>query len=212
MVTIIAIAAVKLARATNKRDPALWVIAARLCGATVAAGAEIAWLVLPAGGFGAVYYGGERPTADKVASVSPLALLAAVKGLAWSGSGVSTGALGWFFFTAGAFTSVRASRSSRSRTRALSMSTAADRAAFRDAVAMGLISPGPVVIMATFAGYLVYGLAGAVIATLCVFLPALILVILPGPLIRRHERNERLLGFIKGATAAASGASPARRL
>ena len=45
-----------------------------------------------------------------------------------------------------------------------------------------------------------------VVATLCVFLPALALVVVPGPLIRRHERNPRLQGFIKGATAAAAGA------
>jgi len=77
---------------------------------------------------------------------------------------------------------------------------------FVDAVAMGLISPGPVVIMATFAGYLVYGLVGAIVATLCVFLPALLLVILPGRLIRRHEKHPRLQGFTKGATAAAAGA------
>jgi len=77
---------------------------------------------------------------------------------------------------------------------------------FVDAVAMGLISPGPVVIMATFAGYLVYGLAGAVVATVCVFLPALLLVVLPGRLIRRHEKHPRLQGFVKGATAAAAGA------
>src|SRR5437764_13833853 len=42
---------------------------------------------------------------------------------------------------------------------------------FTDAVAMGLISPGPVVIMATFAGYLAFGLVGAVVATVAVFLP-----------------------------------------
>jgi chromate transporter len=71
---------------------------------------------------------------------------------------------------------------------------------------MGLISPGPVVIMATFAGYLVFGLAGALVATVFVFLPALLLVVIPGPLIRRHENHPRLQGFIKGATAAAAGA------
>jgi chromate transporter len=60
--------------------------------------------------------------------------------------------------------------------------------------------------MATFAGYLVYGISGAIIATVCVFLPALLLVVIPGRYIRRHENHPRLLGFIKGATAAAAGA------
>jgi chromate transporter len=60
--------------------------------------------------------------------------------------------------------------------------------------------------MATFAGYLVYGIVGAIVATIGVFLPALLLVVLPGPFIRRHERHPRLQGFVKGATAAAAGA------
>ena len=77
---------------------------------------------------------------------------------------------------------------------------------FTDAVAMGLISPGPVVIMATFAGYLVYGLVGAVVATLAVFLPVYLFVVVPGGWFRRHEQHPRLQGFVKGATAAAAGA------
>jgi chromate transporter len=76
---------------------------------------------------------------------------------------------------------------------------------FTDAVAMGLISPGPVVIMATFAGYLVYGLVGAVVATLAVFLPVYLFVVVPGGWFRRHEQHPRLQGF-SGATAAAAGA------
>src|SRR5438270_13472029 len=71
---------------------------------------------------------------------------------------------------------------------------------------MGLISPGPVVIMATFAGYLVAGIAGAALATLAVFLPVYLFVIVPGRLLRRHGDHPRLQGFIKGATAAAAGA------
>ncbi len=77
---------------------------------------------------------------------------------------------------------------------------------FVDAVAMGLISPGPVVIMATFAGYIVYGITGAMIATIAVFLPVYLFVILPGRYLRRHGQHPRLQGFIKGATAAAAGA------
>jgi chromate transporter len=207
VMAIITIAAYKLARATNKGDPVLWGIGALLCAVTVVAGAEIAWLFLLAGAFGAVYYGGGLPRRNAAASVSPLALLAAVKGFAWSGSGASTGTLGWFFFKAGAFTF-----GSGLAIVPFLQSGLVDehgwltQQQFVDAVAMGLISPGPVVIMATFAGYLVDGLLGATIATACVFLPALLLVILPGPLIRRHERHPRLQGFIKGATAAAAGA------
>ena len=71
---------------------------------------------------------------------------------------------------------------------------------------MGLISPGPVVIMATFAGYLVFGVVGAVLATILVFSRRFCSSSFPGPLIRRHENHRRLQGFIKGATAAAAGA------
>lgn len=61
----------------------------------------------------------------------------------------------------------------------------------RDVVAMGLISPGPVVIMATFAGYLVDGVIGAVVATLAVFLPVYLLVVVPGGWFRKHEKHPR---------------------
>ncbi len=209
VLAIIAIAAYKLARATNKTDPVLWVIAGMLCAVTAIAGAEIAWLFLLAGAFGALHYGGGLPkrAGNGLAGMSPLGILAAVKGLAWTGSGVSAGSLGWFFFKAGAFTF----GSGLAIVPFLQHGLVEERGwlteqQFLDAVAMGLISPGPVVIMATFAGYLAYGIVGALIATACVFLPALLLVVLPGPLIRKHEENRRLQGFIKAATAAAAGA------
>ena len=206
VLAIIAIASYKIARSTNKADPMLWGIAALLCVVTALAGAEIVWLFIAAGVFGAVYYGGGlRPGA--VASLSPVGIVAAVKGLAWTGSGASLTALGLFFFQAGLFTF----GSGLAIVPFLHHGLVEDRGwlseqQFVDAVAMGLITPGPVVIMATFAGYLVYGISGALIATFCVFLPALLLVVIPGPLIRRHEDHPRLQGFIKGATAAAAGA------
>jgi chromate transporter len=208
VLAIIAIAAYKLGRATNKTDPVLWAIALILCAVTAIAGAEIAWLFLLAGVFGAIYYGGGLPKRGTgVASVSPLALAAAVKGFAWTGSGVSLGSLGWFFFKAGAFTFGSGLAIVPFLQQGLVHEHGwLNQQQFVDAVAMGLISPGPVVIMATFAGYLAFGLVGAIVATACVFLPALLLVVLPGPLIRRHENHPRLQGFIKGATAAAAGA------
>ena len=139
--------------------------------------------------------------------MSPVGLLATVQGLALTGSGASLGALAWFFFKAGAFTF----GSGLAIVPFLHAGLVEDHGwlteqQFVDAVSMGLISPGPVVIMATFAGYLVYGIVGALVATIFVFLPALLLVVIPGPLIRRHEDHPRLQGFIKGATAAAAGA------
>jgi chromate transporter len=208
VLAIVAIAAYKLARSTNKRDPLLWAIGVGMCVLTAVTGAEIVWLFLAAGVFGALYYGGGLPRRrGGLAGVSPVAVVAAVKGLAWTGSGASLGSLGWFFFKAGAFTF----GSGLAIVPFLQHGLVDDHRwltdqEFVDAVAMGLISPGPVVIMASFAGYLVYGISGALVATLCVFLPALLFVVIPGRLIRRHERHPRLLGFIKGATAAAAGA------
>lgn len=77
---------------------------------------------------------------------------------------------------------------------------------FLDAVAMGLITPGPVVITATFIGYLVGGLAGAVIATIAIFLPIYLGVVIPGRWFMRYEDNPQVKAFVRGATAAAAGA------
>jgi chromate transporter len=101
---IVAIASVKLARTTNKRDLLLWARAAGVCAVTVIAGAEIVWLFLAAGVFGAIIYGGGLPKRGAVASVGPLNLIATVKGLSLTGSGAGLGTLGLFFLQAGAFT------------------------------------------------------------------------------------------------------------
>ena len=77
---------------------------------------------------------------------------------------------------------------------------------FLDAVAMGMITPGPVVITAVFVGYLVAGLAGATVAGLGVFLPPFLMVVLFAPWIIRYRKNPIVVGFTKGATAAAAGA------
>src|SRR5205814_10070893 len=72
VMAIIAIAAYKLARSTNKRDPLLWAIAGIVCAATVISGSEIVWLFLAAGLFGALYYGGWLPRPrDSAASLAP---------------------------------------------------------------------------------------------------------------------------------------------
>jgi chromate transporter len=77
---------------------------------------------------------------------------------------------------------------------------------FLDAVAIGLITPGPVVITAAFIGYLVGGMAGAGVATVAIFIPIYLGVTLPGPWFVRHQANPQLKAFVRGATAAAAGA------
>src|SRR3954470_4389797 len=91
VLAIIAIAATKLARSTNKHDPVLWAIAVILCAVTAIAGAEIVWLFLLAGACGAVYYGGGLPRG--ALSLSPAPIVAAVQGFAWTGSGASLGSM-----------------------------------------------------------------------------------------------------------------------
>ena len=71
---------------------------------------------------------------------------------------------------------------------------------------MGLITPGPVVITATFIGYLAGGLAGAAVATVAIFTPIYLAVVIPGRWFVRHRRNQQVKAFVRGATAAAAGA------
>jgi chromate transporter len=77
---------------------------------------------------------------------------------------------------------------------------------FVDAVAVAMITPGPVVITVAFIGYLVAGVAGAVAAALGIFLPVYLVVILLAPSYQRWAKNSQLNAFVRGVTAAATGA------
>lgn len=77
--------------------------------------------------------------------------------------------------------------------------------AFLDAIAVGIVSPGPVVITATFVGYLNHQLAGALVATAGIFTPSLIFVLVGTPILRRYRQNARVQGFIRGITVAVVG-------
>ena len=77
---------------------------------------------------------------------------------------------------------------------------------FLDAVAVAMITPGPVVITVAFIGFLVAGFAGAVMASIGIFLPVYVFTIVPAPWFKRHRDNPQLKAFVDGATAAATGA------
>src|SRR5207248_3677409 len=77
---------------------------------------------------------------------------------------------------------------------------------FVDAVAVAMITPGPVVITTGFIGFLVAGFWGAVVAAAGTFLPCYLLTIIPAPYFKKHGKRPGLLAFINGATAAAIGA------
>ena len=77
---------------------------------------------------------------------------------------------------------------------------------FVDAVAVAMITPGPVVITVAFIGYLVAGIAGATAAAVGIFLPVYLVVVLLAPSYKRWAKNPQLNAFVRGVTAAATGA------
>jgi chromate transporter len=77
---------------------------------------------------------------------------------------------------------------------------------FLDAVAVAMITPGPVVITVAFIGYLVAGPLGATLAAIGVFLPCYLFVIIPAKYFRRSAQNPKVKAFVDGVTAAATGA------
>ena len=76
---------------------------------------------------------------------------------------------------------------------------------FVDAVAVAMITPGPVFITVGFIGYLVAGFAGAVVAALATFLPCYLFTIIPAPYFRKHGKKPAIVAFVDGCTAAAIG-------
>jgi chromate transporter len=77
---------------------------------------------------------------------------------------------------------------------------------FVDAVAVAMITPGPVVITVAFIGYLVAGWAGATAAALGIFLPVYLVVVCLAPSYKRWSKNPQIAAFVRGVTAAATGA------
>jgi chromate transporter len=79
------------------------------------------------------------------------------------------------------------------------------RQEFADATALGQITPGPVLITATFVGYRVAGTTGALLATVCVFLPAFLITIAAGSSLRRFRANQQTQAFLRGVAPAVTG-------
>lgn len=77
---------------------------------------------------------------------------------------------------------------------------------FVDAVAVAMITPGPVVITVGFIGYLVGGIAGACVAALATFLPCYLLTVIPAPYFKKIAKNTSIKAFVEGITAAVVGA------
>jgi chromate transporter len=77
---------------------------------------------------------------------------------------------------------------------------------FLDAVAVAMITPGPVVITVAFIGYLVGGFSGASVAALGMFVPVYLIVVVLAPSYKRWAKNPQINAFVQGVTAAATGA------
>jgi chromate transporter len=208
VMAIIAVAAVKLARLTNSRDLKLWAISIVVGFVTALTGAEIALLFI---GAGLLMIGIEAPPTflrrggeGVTSAIMPLTPLLAQ---ARSADAATLFALALFFLKAGAFIF----GSGLAIVPFLREGVVVEhhwltQRQFLDAVAMGLITPGPVVITAAFIGYLVAGWAGAAVATVAIFLPIYLGVVLPGRWFIKHKENAQVQAFVRGATAAAAGA------
>ena len=77
---------------------------------------------------------------------------------------------------------------------------------FLDAVAVAMITPGPVVITVGFIGFLVAGFAGAAVAALATFLPCYLFTVIPAPYFKKYGKRPGIVAFVEGVTAAAIGA------
>jgi chromate transporter len=206
VMAIIAIAAIKLARLTNSRDVRLWGISLVIMLVTAITGTEVAILFIAAGLLMIAWDAPPRSFLSwrgGAAAVPPLAR-SLVVGTASAGTLV---ALALFFLKAGAFIfGSGLAIVPFLREGVVAQHHWLNDRQFLDAVAMGLITPGPVVITATFIGYLVGGFAGAIVATLAIFTPIYLGVIVPAGWFLRHRNDPWLRAFVKGATAAAAGA------
>jgi len=181
-----------------------WVIAGVCFVVTVALQAEVALLFIGAGVVGLLYYGAVFAGNRSMAS-----LLAAIPLGGAAGPGHLEPILGRllaFFLKAGSLTFGSGLVIVPFLQKGLVQQTGwLDERQFLVAVAIGMISPGPVVITATFVGYLVAGFWGSVVATIGIFLPSFLLVLIVAPILVRYRTNQNVQGFIRGAYAAAIG-------
>jgi chromate transporter len=189
------------------KDWVEWALAALAFGITVAVQAEVALVFIGCGIVGLLYYGSLFRHRGAASTTSLMAVPLA--------SGPVLGKLLMFFLKAGSLTFGSGLVIVPFLEKGLVQQTGwLDQREFLVAVAMGMISPGPVVITATFVGYLVAarfggslldGVLGSVVSTIGIFLPSFLLVLIVAPILVRYRQNPNVQGFIKGAYAAAIG-------
>ena len=202
VIAIIARSAYKLTKLTLGKDKLLWGIFVVLAVATAWTSREIVWLFLVAGVVALLIKA--MPTRAQVETIRPSVWLFGPPTLA-GGSGL----LGIFLYFAKAgmfvFGSGLAVVPFLYGGVVQEHHWLTDRQ-FVDAVAVAMITPGPVVITVAFIGYLVAGISGATAAALGIFFPVYLIVVLLAPSYKRWAKNPQLNAFVRGVTAAATGA------
>ena len=217
VIAIIAIAAYKLSRSTNKRDPLLWGIFVVLMVVTAWAQAELAEFFIFAGMVVLLVRAWPGWKRGVLIGLSGVVLGLAIwllefwlrqAGTAADSQDILVQIL-LFFTKAGAFVF----GSGLAIIPFLQQGVVQqfgwlNEHQFLDAVAVAMITPGPVVITVAFIGYLARsaGLAGSIMASIGIFLPVYLFTIVPAPWFKRHRDNPQLKAFVDGATAAATGA------
>jgi len=187
-----------------------WTVAGVSFAVTVALQAEVAILFIAAGILGILYYGSllrRMPPATMAAFAAPMGATGSVAvGTTQTASLPLLGKLLAFFLKAGALTFGSGLVIVPFLEKGLVQETNwLNPREFLVAVAIGMMSPGPVVITATFVGYLVAGFWGSLVSTIGIFLPSFLLILIVAPVLLRHRNNPNVQGFVKGAFAAAIG-------
>jgi chromate transporter len=201
VIAIIARSAVKLVKMSIGRDRVLWAIFAASALTTAWTEQEIIWQFL-ASGFAVMAMRGWRPGA-KAAGFAPW-LVTGLHGAVGGGTLVT---LGLYFAAAGTFVF-----GSGLAIVPFLHGGVVDQhhwlteRQFLDAVAVAMITPGPVVITVAFIGYLVAGPIGATVSAAGVFAPAYLAMVIPAPYFHRFADNRHVKAFVDGVTAAATGA------
>jgi chromate transporter len=195
VIGIITIAAYKLAKLTMAKDKVQWVIFAVLAVVTAWTESEILWLFLLSGVVAIV---AQAPPAWLRRSAPACLAVAATPEL--------LGQIVLFFAKAGAFVF----GSGLAIVPFLHTGVVKEYhwltdQQFLDAVAVAMLTPGPIVITVAFIGYLVASVPGAIAAAVGVFLPVYLFVVIPFPFFDRISGNPRVKAFVAGVTAAASG-------
>ena len=203
VIAIIARSAWKLVKMSLGKDRLLWALFAASAVTTAWTESEIIWLFLGSGVVVLLARARRRSATPLAAALPPGLLLGLSAAAAWP----LLGRIAFYFAEAGSFVfgSGLAIVPFLHGGVVNQFHWLSERQ-FLDAVAVAMITPGPVVITVAFIGYLVAGPLGACFAALGVFLPCYLFVIIPAPYFRRFADNQKVRAFVDGVTAAATGA------